>query len=88
MAQPQTDIVLGFFDEDGNGVVRDYFANGYSSPVEDEMQDIIDPTIERKNGITTFKFKRNLTSVDKKVGIKSLRKVIIVQLLGIPCRMI
>ena len=62
---PETDIVLGYFDLEGNGVVKDFFANNYIPPKEDESQDIFDTSIERLDGITTLKFKRSISSSDE-----------------------
>ena len=62
---PETDIVLGYFDLEGNGVVKDFFADDYIPPKEDESQDIFDTSIERLDGITTLKFKRSISSLDE-----------------------
>ena len=62
---PETDIVLGYFDLEGNGVVKDFFADNYIPPKEDESQDIFDTSIERLDGITTLKFKRSISSSDE-----------------------
>ena len=62
---PETDIIVGFFDDNGNAIVKDYFAVGYSPPQEDESQDIKDTSLSRKDGLTTLKFKRSIASTDK-----------------------
>jgi hypothetical protein len=65
--QPETDIVVGFFDKDGNGIVQDYYTTGYSPPELDDSQDISETSIERKDGVTTIRFKRSLETSDTKV---------------------
>ena len=62
---PETDIVLGYFDQQGNGVVKDFFADNYIPPKEDKSQDIFDASIERLDGIATLKFKRSISSSDE-----------------------
>lgn len=62
---PETDIVLGYFDQQGNGVVKDLYADNYIPPKEDESQDIFDTSIERLDGVTTLKFKRSISSSDE-----------------------
>ena len=64
---PETDIVLGFFDQNGNGVVKDYYTDNYIPPKEDDSQDIKETSLERKDGITTMRFKRSLKSSDTEV---------------------
>ena len=57
-----TDIILGYFDDAGNGVIKDFFAERYGLDEEDEFQDIFDTRIERKDGITKLEFKRKIVS--------------------------
>ena len=59
---PETDIILGFFDQDGNGVVKDYYTDNYIPPREDESQDISKTSLERKDGVTTMRFRRAIAS--------------------------
>ena len=68
--QPETDVVLGFFDEDGNGIIKDYYASNYIPPKEDESQDLLDTEIKRLDGVTTIKFKRKFDTSDSKVNKK------------------
>ena len=51
-----TDIILGYFDKNSNGVIKDYYAEGQKVK-EDTSQDIFDTGIVRKDGITNLKFK-------------------------------
>ena len=62
---PETDIVVGFFDENGNAIVKDYYSFFYSPPTEDKSQDIKDTSLSRKDGLTTMKFKRSINSSDE-----------------------
>ena len=57
-----TDIILGYFDNAGTGVIKDFYAKRYGSVEEDEIQDIFDTRIERKDGITMLEFKRKIVS--------------------------
>ena len=62
---PDSDIILGYFDQEGNGVVKDFYTDNYVPPSEDESQDIFDISIESKDGMTTLKFKRSITASDE-----------------------
>ena len=62
---PETDIILGYFDQQGKGVVKDFYADNYIPPKEDESQDIFDTSVERLDGVTTLKFKRSISSSDE-----------------------
>ena len=62
--QPDSDVVIGYFDEDGNGIVQDYYLSGYNSPTLDKVQDLKDAEIQRVDGINTLKFKRSLDTSD------------------------
>ena len=56
-----TDIILGYFDNAGTGVIKDFYAErNYGLDEEDEIQDIFDTRIERKDGITMLEFKRKI----------------------------
>ena len=61
---------MGFFDEDGNGIIKDYYASNYIPPKEDESQDLLDTEIKRLDGVTTIKFKRKFDTSDSKVNKK------------------
>ena len=58
-----TDIVLGYFDKNSNGVIKDYYAEGRKIK-EDKSQDIFDTGIVRKDGIKILKFKRKIVTSD------------------------
>ena len=58
-----TDIILGYFDKNSNGVIKDYYAEGRKIK-EDKSQDIFDTGIVRKDGITILKFKRKIVTSD------------------------
>ena len=58
-----TDIILGYFDKNSNGVIKDYYAEGRKIK-EDKSQDIFDTGIVRKDGITILKFKRKIITSD------------------------
>ena len=58
-----TDIILGYFDKNSNGVIKDYYAVGRKIK-EDKSQDIFDTGIMRKDGITILKFKRKIITSD------------------------
>ena len=64
--QPNSDIVLGYWDPDGNPVVKDMFATGYLPPDADASQDISSTSLKRENGINTLKFTKKITSGDTK----------------------
>lgn len=59
-----TDIILGYFDKNNNGVVKDYYSEGQKVK-EDKSQDIFDTGIARKDGSTILKFKRKIVTSDK-----------------------
>ena len=58
---------MGYFDEEGNGVVKDHYTSNYIPPSADSSQDLLETEIKRVNGITTMKFKRLLDTSDKEV---------------------
>ena len=58
---------MGYFDEEGNGVVKDHYTANYIPPSADSNQDLTETEIKRVNGITTMKFKRLLDTSDKEV---------------------
>ena len=62
---PETDIILGYFDLEGNGIIKDFYADNYIPPKEDESQNIFDASIERLDGVTTLKIKRSISSSDE-----------------------
>ena len=64
---PQTDIIIGYFDKDGNGVIKDYYADAYTTPKEDESQDIFETNIEFKDGVTTLRFMKSIWPSEDKV---------------------
>ena len=59
-----TDIILGYFDKNCNGVIKDYYAEGQKVK-EDKSQDIFDTGIAREDGSTILKFKRKIVTSDK-----------------------
>ena len=63
-----TDIILGYFDNDGKGVIKDYYyaESGNIAPKEDESQDVMNSTstlsfgIQREDGNTFMEFIRKI----------------------------
>ena len=68
MFQPNSDIVLGYFDGEGKAVIRDMFTPGYIPPTPDASQDISEASLKRENGVNVLKFRKKISSGDDKVG--------------------
>ena len=63
---PRTDLVVGYIDDDGTGVVKDMWLRSYVPPTEDDEQNIQDAEIRREDGVNILRFKKTLTSGDNR----------------------
>ena len=71
--QPNSDIVLGYFDSDGNPIVKDMFTSNYIPPTPDASQDISAVSLKRENGVNVLRFKRKINSGDDKESVEYYR---------------
>ena len=60
--QPNSDIVLGYFDGEGKAVIRDMFTPGYIPPTPDANQDISQASLKREDGVNVLKFRKKISS--------------------------
>ncbi|XP_012938304.1 uncharacterized protein LOC106011832 [Aplysia californica] len=61
---PNTDVIMAWFGQDGKGVVSDRYATGRSVPVADTQQNVEVISSVRLNGVSTFVFKRLVSTGD------------------------
>ena len=73
MFQPNSDIVLGYFDGEGKEVIKDMFTPGYIPPTPDASQDIEEASLKRENGVNVLKFRKKISSGDDKARIAALK---------------
>lgn len=61
--------MIGWVDKAGRPFVMDTWINGYTMPVVDTSQDLVNTTGSTVDGLTTLSFMRKRSTGDSKVNV-------------------